>query len=64
MTGVPHPLDLNSASMDELTAVPGVGRSTAGDIVVDRPYESVAEVGAADADLERFATVSSPEGAD
>jgi radical SAM superfamily enzyme with C-terminal helix-hairpin-helix motif len=64
VTGVPHPLDVNSASMDELTAVPGVGRSTAGDIVVDRPYDSVAEVGAADADLERFATVSSPEGAD
>jgi radical SAM superfamily enzyme with C-terminal helix-hairpin-helix motif len=64
VTGVPHPLDVNSASMDELTAVPGVGRSTAGDIVVDRPYDSVTEVGAADADLERFATVSSPEGAD
>ena len=64
VTGVPHPLDVNSASMDELAAVPGVGRSTAGDIVVDRPYDSVAEVGAADADLERFATASSPEGAD
>ena len=64
VTGVPHPLDVNSASMDELTAVPGVGRSTAGDIVVDRPYDSVAEVGAADADLERFVTARSPEGAD
>ena len=64
VTGVPHPLDVNSASMDELAAVPGVGRSTAGDIIVDRPYDSVAEVGAADADLERFVTASSPEGAD
>ncbi|PSQ08562.1 radical SAM protein, partial [Halobacteriales archaeon QS_5_68_33] len=64
VTGVPHPLDVNSASMDELTAVPGVGRSTAGDIVVDRPYDSVAEVGAADADLERFVTARSPGGAD
>ena len=64
VTGVPHLLDVNSASMDELTAVPGVGRSTAGDIVVDRPYDSVAEVGAADADLERFVTARSPGGAD
>ena len=61
VTGVPHPLDLNAASMDELTAIPGVGRGRAGDIVVDRPYESVAEV---DADLERFATVRTPESAD
>jgi len=61
VTGVPHPLDLNAASMDELRAIPGVGRGRAGDIVVDRPYESVAEV---DAELERFATVRTPEGAD
>ena len=64
VTGVPHPLDVNSASMDELTAVPGVGRSTAGDIVVDRPYESVTEVATEEVDLSRFATASSPEGAD
>jgi len=61
VTGVPHPLDLNAASMDELSAIPGVGRGRAGDIVVDRPYESVAEV---DAELERFATVRTPESAD
>jgi len=61
VTGVPHPLDLNAASMDELAAIPGVGRGRAGDIVVDRPYESVAEV---DAELERFATVRTPESAD
>jgi len=61
VTGVPHPLDLNAASMDELRAIPGVGRGRAGDIVVDRPYESVAEV---DAELERFATVRTPESAD
>jgi radical SAM superfamily enzyme with C-terminal helix-hairpin-helix motif len=63
VTGVPHPLDVNSASMDELTAIPGVGRATAGDIVVGRPYASVEEVGG-DADLGQFATVRSPEGAD
>ncbi|ELY93259.1 radical SAM protein [Natrialba chahannaoensis JCM 10990] len=42
VTGVPYPLDLNDASMDELTAIPGVGDRTAGDIVVNRPYDSVA----------------------
>jgi radical SAM superfamily enzyme with C-terminal helix-hairpin-helix motif len=40
VTGVPHPLDVNDASMDELTAIPGVGSSTAGDILVDRPHDS------------------------
>jgi radical SAM superfamily enzyme with C-terminal helix-hairpin-helix motif len=59
--GVPHPLDLNSASMDELTAIPGIGKSTAGDVVVNRPYESVGEF---DADLDEFVTVQAPEGAD
>ncbi|AXG09910.1 radical SAM protein [Haloplanus rubicundus] len=63
VTGVPHPLDPNTASMDELTALPGVGRSTAGDIVVNRPYASLGEVGV-DADLSRFAAVDSMESAD
>ncbi len=61
VTGVPYPLDLNAATMDELTAIPGVGRSTAGDIVVGRPYESPEEV---DADVSAFATASPPSGAD
>jgi radical SAM superfamily enzyme with C-terminal helix-hairpin-helix motif len=63
VTGVPHPLDPNTASMDELIALPGVGRSTAGDIVVNRPYASVGEV-AVDADLSRFVAVDSMESAD
>jgi radical SAM superfamily enzyme with C-terminal helix-hairpin-helix motif len=63
VTGVPHPLDPNTASMDELTALPGVGRSTAGDIVVNRPYASVGEMGV-DADLSRFVAVNSMESAD
>ncbi|PSP33848.1 radical SAM protein [Halobacteriales archaeon QH_10_67_22] len=63
VTGVPYPLDVNSASMDELRAVPGVGRSTAGDIVVDRPYDSVADVDT-DAALAEFATVHSAEASD
>ncbi|PSQ29437.1 radical SAM protein [Halobacteriales archaeon QS_9_67_15] len=60
VTGVPYPLDLNAASMDELRAIPGVGRSTAGDIVVDRPYEAVDAAGT-DADLSTFATVDGAE---
>lgn len=44
VTGVPHPLDINAASMDELTAIPGIGSGTAGDIVVNRPHENVPEV--------------------
>jgi radical SAM superfamily enzyme with C-terminal helix-hairpin-helix motif len=51
VSGVPYPLDLNSASMDELTAIPGVGDRRAGDIVVDRPHESPADVSE---DLGRF----------
>jgi len=61
VTGVPYPLDVNSASMAELATVPGVGKSRAGDIVVGRPYESAAEVGD---DLRRFVTARSPESAD
>ncbi|WP_181685876.1 radical SAM protein [Halorhabdus salina] len=41
VTGVPYPLDVNAASMDELTAIPGIGSQTAGNILVDRPHESV-----------------------
>jgi radical SAM superfamily enzyme with C-terminal helix-hairpin-helix motif len=57
VTGVPYPLDLNAASMDELTAIPGVGSQRAGDIVVNRPHDSAADVGAdLGVDLARFAT--------
>jgi DNA uptake protein ComE-like DNA-binding protein len=48
--------------MDELTAIPGVGKQTAGNIVVERPYDSVGEVG--EESLARFASASRPEGAD
>ncbi|MFT4956703.1 MAG: radical SAM superfamily enzyme with C-terminal helix-hairpin-helix motif [Halobacteriales archaeon] len=60
VTGVPYPLDINAASMDELQAIPGIGQSTAGDVVVGRPYESIEEVAVEvefDADLDAFATV-------
>jgi radical SAM superfamily enzyme with C-terminal helix-hairpin-helix motif len=58
VTGVPHPLDLNAASMDELQAIPGIGSQTAGNIVVDRPYESIE--GVTDVDLSKFATAERP----
>jgi radical SAM superfamily enzyme with C-terminal helix-hairpin-helix motif len=65
VTGVPYPLDLNAASLDELTAIPGVGNRTAGDIVVGRPYTSTDDVAAdPDVDLGRFATVRPPGSAD
>ncbi|WP_336034814.1 radical SAM protein [Halobacterium yunchengense] len=48
VTGVPHPLDVNEATMDELTAIPGIGSSTAGDILVDRPHDGAPSVDGAD----------------
>jgi len=57
VTGVPHPLDANAASMDELTAVPGIGDGRAGDIVVNRPYDSRAELPAEKTTIERFLSV-------
>ena len=62
VSGVPYPLDVNAASMSELTAIPGIGKGTAGNIVVDRPHETVPDV--AEVDLETFATARSSEGAD
>ena len=53
VTGVPYPLDINSASMDELTAIPGVGDQRAGNVLVNRPYESVPDV----ENLTEFTTV-------
>ena len=58
VTGVPYPLDANTATMAELTALPGVGRSRAGDLVVGRPYGAVDEAeAAAGVDCGRFLTV-------
>ncbi|MFB6092606.1 MAG: radical SAM protein [Haloquadratum sp.] len=54
VTGVPYPLDPNTATMDELTAIPGIGDRTAGDIVVNRPYESVAGVPSPEVDFATF----------
>jgi radical SAM superfamily enzyme with C-terminal helix-hairpin-helix motif len=65
VTGVPYPLDLNGASMDELAAIPGIGDRTAGDIVVNRPYESVADAAlGTEFDLTQFMTTRPLERAD
>jgi len=60
VSGVPYPLDVNAASMDELRMIPGVGRQRAGNIVVGRPYERAAEA-ADELDLSRFCTAGRPE---
>ncbi len=55
VTGIPAPLDPNAASMAELTAIPGIGRSRAGDIVVGRPYDALEELPVeADLNLDAF----------
>ena len=58
VTGVPYPLDFNAASMGELTAIPGLGKRRAGDVIVNRPYESPADLAGkvdVDVDLTKFA---------
>jgi radical SAM superfamily enzyme with C-terminal helix-hairpin-helix motif len=65
VSGVPYPLDVNAASMDELTAIPGLGKQRAGNLVVDRPFASIADAEARiDVGLRDFATVRSSGGAD
>jgi len=63
VTGVPYPLDPNAASMDELSAIPGIGRRRAGDIIVDRPHDSAESLAAAaEIDLSAFtASGTEPE---
>ncbi len=62
VSGVPYPLDVNDASMDELRMLPDVGKQRAGNILVDRPYDSVEEV--AGVDLVRFCEAGRAPGAD
>ena len=56
VTGIPYPLDVNEASMDELVAIPGIGKQTAGDIVVNRPYDSPSDAPGGE-DISRFTKV-------
>jgi radical SAM superfamily enzyme with C-terminal helix-hairpin-helix motif len=62
VTGVPFPLDVNAAAMAELTALPGVGKRRAGDIVVNRPHPSVeALTESVGVDLSPYARAGLPE---
>jgi radical SAM superfamily enzyme with C-terminal helix-hairpin-helix motif len=60
VTGVPYPLDVNSASMNELAAIPGLGKQRAGNIVVDRPFDAVPDIDG----IGDFVTVDRPGSAD
>ncbi len=60
VSGVPYPIDLNDAPMAELTAIPGIGRDRAGDLVVGRPHARVPDIPG----LARFATAAENERAD
>lgn len=44
VTGIPWPLDINSATMKELTSLPGIGNQRAGKIIMNRPFESPSDV--------------------
>ncbi|MFT4883091.1 MAG: radical SAM superfamily enzyme with C-terminal helix-hairpin-helix motif [Natronomonas sp.] len=63
VSGVPYPLDINSASMDELRMLPEIGKQRAGNIVVNRPYESPEEA-TDEIDLTRFCETGRAERAD
>ena len=60
VSGVPYPLDVNDASMAELTAIPGVGRDRAGDLVVGRPHAGLPDLPG----LARFTSTAEDERAD
>ncbi|QLD86281.1 radical SAM protein [Natronomonas halophila] len=63
VSGVPYPLDINSASMDELRMLPEIGKQRAGNIVVNRPYESPKDA-TDEIDLTRFCETGRTERAD
>ena len=49
VTGIPYPLSVDEVTMDELTAIPGIGQQTAGNVIVGRPYETPADAPGAEA---------------
>ena len=44
VTGVPYPLDINSASRETIEAIPGIGKKRATKILLKRPFNSRNEV--------------------
>ncbi|MFO8132519.1 MAG: radical SAM protein [Thermoplasmatota archaeon] len=46
ITGIAYPLDINTASLDALTALPEVGEKRAARIITGRPYADMSELAA------------------
>ncbi len=44
VTAVEYPLDINTASMDTLMYLPGIGRKRAGNIALKRPFKKIQEL--------------------
>lgn len=44
ITGVKHPLDVNTAESNQLESIPGIGRKTASKLTSSRPYERLDEL--------------------
>jgi radical SAM superfamily enzyme with C-terminal helix-hairpin-helix motif len=53
VTGVPYPLSPGEASMDELTAIPGIGKQRAGELLTGRHDDPST---ATEVDLDRYLT--------
>ena len=44
VTGIPHPLDINNASIKTLSAIPGIGKKRAAKIILNRPFKEKKEI--------------------
>ncbi len=58
VSGVPYPVDVNTASMTDLEAIPGIGRRRAVTLIANRPYARLDEL-PVELDLDAFMTVES-----
>jgi len=44
VTALPYPLDINTVSLETLSAIPGIGKKRAARILRQRPYSSIQEI--------------------